>query len=151
MIKNLQFDNSQARTFRKRIEVLAFPSEDAFSFHKKWGTQKIRIGGWIIVPLDEEGGVTRDIYGCDATVFQDTYEPSPSLQENRYRKKESIQAYQPGHAFEINTVLADGHVETEKTRTTSSDAWVAKAPGGELYIIEDTEFQRTYVEIQEFK
>lgn len=147
MTQIIQFDDSRARTYRKRLEVLAFRTDDPICFHKSWGQQDVRGDGWVIVPLTDTGEVTQDIYGCDTEVFTATYEPSPSLRPNRYRKRETIRAYQPGCAFEIDTVLLDGHVEVEGARTDSYDAWIVRAPGGEVYPIENTEFKRTYVEV----
>lgn len=149
MTQKIQFDDARARTYRKRAEVLAFRSEDPIQFKKGWGDQSIRGGGWVIVPLSEDGEVLPDIYGCDADVFAVTYEPSPSLRPNRYRKKETIRAYQPGQMFEIETVLDDGHVEVERSRSNSPDAWIVRAPGGEVYPIEDDTFKKTYVEVLE--
>lgn len=147
--KRIQFDDSRARTFRKCLEVLAFESKDSFRFEKHWGNQQIRDGGWMIVPLGEDGKVRRDIYGCDADVFAATYEPSPSLRPNCYRKKETVRAYQPGFPFEVQTVLADRHVEVESSKANSFDAWIIRGPSGETYPIEDLEFERTYVPVLE--
>ncbi len=149
MPKRIQFDDSRARTFRKRVEVLAFCSKDPILFQKCWGEQSLRKGGWVIIPLTEIGEATQDIYGCDADVFEATYEPSPSLRPNRYRKKETVRAYQPGDPFEVDTVLPDGHVEVRGSQSGSYDAWVVCAPNGEIYPIEDVEFSRTYVEVPE--
>ena len=147
MKKAIQFDDTQARAFRKKVEVMAFQSQDAITFHKTWGEQEVRAGSWIIVSLTKEGNPTGDVYGCDAEVFADTYEPSDSSKPHIYRKKQIINAYQPGHAFCLDTVLSDGHVEVKGSSTDSEDAWVVKAPGGEAYIIENKEFRRTYVEV----
>lgn len=147
MVKKIQFDDSRARSYRKRLEVLAFRSNDPISFHKSWGKQDIRGGGWVIVPLLEKGEATHDIYGIDADIFAATYESSPSLRPNRYRKKETVRAYQPGDAFKVDTVLPDGHVEVVGSRTDSYDAWIVRAPSGEIYPIENEEFRRTYVEV----
>lgn len=149
MAQKVQFNDSRARSYRKRLEVLAFRSNDPICFHKSWGKQDVRGDGWVIVPLCETGEATQDVYGCDAGVFAATYEPSPSLRPNRYRKKETVRAYQPGHAFEIDTVLPDGHVEVTGSRSDSYDAWIVRAPSGEIYPIEGTEFKRTYVEVLE--
>ncbi len=116
MVHKIQFDNSQARTYRKRVEVLAFRSQDGFRFHKAWGEQDVRADGWVIVPLSNTGAPTRDIYGCDEKIFAATYEPSPSLRPNHYRKKETVRAYQPGNPFKVDTVLPDGHVEVIASR-----------------------------------
>lgn len=147
MAKKIQFNDARARIYRKRLEVLAFRSDDPIHFHKSWGEQEVRGKGWVIVPLTEAGEVTTDLYGCDAAVFAKTYEPSPSLRPNRYRKKETVKAYQPGDAFEIDTVLPDGHVEVKGSHTDLHDAWIVKAPGGEIYPVEDKEFRRIYVEV----
>ncbi len=149
MKKNIQFDDTRARTYRKRLEVLAFRSDDPIRFSKPWGEQAVREGGWVIVPLTESGEAIQDVYGCDADVFAATYEPSPSLRPNRYRKTETIRAYQPGDAFTVDTVLEDGHVEVEGAGTDSYDAWVVHATSGEVYPIENDEFMRTYVEVLE--
>ena len=149
MVQKIQFDNSRARSYRKRQEVLAFRSDDPILFRKPWGGQEVREGGWIIVPLSNTGQATQDIYGCDAEIFAATYEPSPSLRPNRYRKKETIRAYQPGNAFKVDTVLPDGHIEVVGSRTDSYDAWIVYAPNGEVYPIEDSEFRRTYVKVLE--
>lgn len=147
----IQFDDSRARSYQKRIEVLAFRSEGPVRFYKPWGEQQIRGQGWIIVPLTDAGEATKDIYGCDDEVFSETYELSPSLRPNRYRKKDTIKAYQPGSPFEIDTILSDGHVEVKDSRTDSYDAWIVKARRGEVYLIENYEFRRTYVECIERK
>ncbi len=149
MTRAIQFDDSRARTYRKRLEALAFRSDDPILFRKPWGEQDLRAKGWVIVPLADTGGTTGDIYGCDEEVFARTYEPSPSLRRNRYRKKETVRAYQPGDAFQIDTVLPDGHLEVAAARTESYDAWVVRSPTGELYPVEDAEFRRTYVPVLE--
>lgn len=143
------FDDRRARTYRKRAEVLAFRSDDGFVFHKGWGEQALRPGSWLLVPLADDGTPTRDLYGCDAEVFAATYEPSPSLRRNRYRKTETVRAYQPGHPFATDTVLSDGHTEVEGSRSEAYDGWIVRAPDGEDYPVEDAEFRRTYVEVQE--
>lgn len=147
MAQTIQFDDQRARTYRKRVEVLAFQSADPIHFAKSWGDQRIRSGSWVIIPLSDCGEATSDVYGCDADVFADTYEPSPSLRPNHYRKKETVQAYQPGQAFTTDTVLSDGHVEVTESRSDTYDGWVVCAKGGEVYPVEDEEFRRTYVEV----
>jgi hypothetical protein len=103
----------------------------------------------VIVPLSDAGEATGDIYGVDADVFAKTYEPSPSLRPNRYRKKATVRAYQPGEPFRINTVLPDSHVEVKASRANAYDAWAVRNPDGEVYAVEDAEFRRTYVEVLE--
>ena len=147
MPDNISFDDSKAKTYRKRVEVLAFQSSDPFQFSKTWGEQKVRKDGWVIISLTQEGEVTQDIYGCDRQVFQDTYEPSSSSHKNQYHKKETIRAYQPGDLFKIDTVLQDGYKEVEGADSKKYDNWKVKAYNGEVYFIEDKEFKRTYVEV----
>jgi hypothetical protein len=147
--RSLQFDESRARTYRKRVEVLAFRSDDSILFRKPFGELDLRANGWVIVALADSGEATGDIYGCDADIFARTYESSPSLRPNRYRKKETVRAYQPGDAFQIDTVLPDGHKEVASAGTDSFDAWVVRSPTGEMYPVEDAEFRRTYTQILE--
>lgn len=149
MRQKIQFDESKAKKYRKRLEVLAFKSADPIVFHKSWGDQQLRSGGWIIVSLTENGEPSGDIYGCDAKVFNETYEPVPDKTPHRFRKTELICAYQPGHAFEVDTVLADGHIEVKGAHSDMSDAWVVQAPNGEVYIIQDAKFQNMYVQTSE--
>ncbi len=149
MPRPLEFNDTRARTYRKRLEVLAFRSDDAIVFRKPWGEQNLRGKGWVIVPLTDTGEATSDIYGVDADVFARTYEPSLSLRPNHYRKKETVRAYQPGDDFEIDTILPDGHVEVAAARALSYDAWIVRSSSGEVYPVEDAEFRRTYVQILE--
>ena len=148
MLSITEFDDSRAKTYRKRAEVLAYKADAGFVFYKKWGDQSVRQGGWIIIPLTIENKATNDIYGCDDVVFADTYEPSPSLRPNQYRKKEVIRAYQPGQPFTLQVKLSDGHTEVEQSKTDHRfDCWLAKNIKGEFYPIDDAEFKRTYIEV----
>ncbi len=61
MRKKIEFDNSRARAYRKRMEVLAFRSDDPILFRKSWGEQNLRKDGWVIVPLTETRETTQDI------------------------------------------------------------------------------------------
>lgn len=147
MTAKIEFDDGRARTYRKRSEVLAFKSDAGVTHHKPWGEQKIRPNGWIVVPLADDGTPTLDVYGIDEKEFERTYEPSPSLRPNQFWKTETIRAYQPGTPFTVETVLQDGYVEAEIVSSNSHDAWVVRAPSGELYIIENPKFKRIYQEV----
>jgi hypothetical protein len=149
MVRTHPFDERRARKYRKRAEILAFRADAAFVFRKAWGEQSVRAGGWVIVPLTDGGEATEDLYGCDADVFEATYEASPSLRPNRYRKKETVLAYQPGEAFELDTVLADGHTEVKNARSGAWDDWIVRAPGGEVYPVDAATFKSTYVNVVE--
>ncbi len=146
MSSKIQFDASKAKTYRKRTEVLAFQSQDGVTFFKDWGEQKLRPGFWIIVPLTLNGETTRDIYGVDGDVFKKTYASSNSENPNQYRKKETIQAYQPGTPFEVDNVLKDGYVEASGSKGAAADTWLVQGPEGDIYPIENDNFQRTYEE-----
>ena len=149
MADEIRFNDARARTYRKRTEVLAYRSDDAFRFTKSWGDQVVRPGSWVIVPLSDDGTPSQDIYGCDADVFAETYEPSGSLRPHRFRKKETVRAYKPGQPFAVKTVLADDHVEVESAASEGFEGWVVRAPGGETYPVDDETFTRTYVEARE--
>lgn len=149
MSQKIEFDDSRALMYRKQAEILAFRSDAPIIFDKSWGKQRVRKGGWIIVPLSDSGKPIDDIYGCDADVFASTYEPSPSLRPNQYRKKETVRAYKPGIPFEVEVVLSDGHVEVKKSFGDSYDTWIVRAPGGEIYPVADKEFKRTYIQVVE--
>jgi hypothetical protein len=97
MIHRIRFTDSRARSYHKRLEVLAFRTNDPICFRKSWGEQTLRGGGWVIVPLNDSGEATQDIYGCDEEIFAATYEPSPSLRPNRYRKTETNGCRRPHH------------------------------------------------------
>ena len=144
MKNSIQFDDSKAHSYRKKLEVLAFKTNDPITFHKPWGDQTLRSEGWVIISLTDEGHPNGDIYGCDSAVFKKTYELATTESSNIFRKTGHIRAYQPGRPFVVKTILEDGHVEVETAHTHSSDAWIVKAPDGEIYIIEKEEFKRIY-------
>lgn len=147
MVVRITFEEARAQRYRKVTEVLAFRSADAVTYHKQWGVEKIRAGGWVIVPLTSDGEVSANVYGVDGDVFEKTYEPSHSGNPHQYRKKETVLAYQPGDDFQVDTILKDGHVEVADARSGAADDWIVKAPGGEVYPISNAVFRRTYVEV----
>ena len=147
MRKKIQFDESQAKRYRKRLHVLAFKTNDPIVFHKSWGEQKLRSEGWVIVSLTEEGVATGDVYGCDADVFAETYEPASDENPYLYRKSELIKAYQPGYPFEVDTILSDGYVEVSGAHTDADNAWIVQAPSKEVYIIQNDNFLPMYEEV----
>lgn len=145
MTKKIEFDDSRASSFRKRCDVLAFRSDDPFVFLKPWGTQKNERNAWVIVPLDENGDVTGGLFGCAASEFERTYKQCEPIGANRYKKTVTVRAYQPGFTFEVDTVLSNGWMEVSGSRALRPDAWVVRAPGGEIYPVENEEFVRCYV------
>ena len=149
-MSNEAFASHRAKRFRKRSEVLAFRSDDAITFHKSWGTQNVRAGGWVLVPVGSGGRPSGDVYGCDEEVFKNTYAPSPSGRDSAYIKTAEVSAYQPGYAFTTPTEIrdADGttHLETEIESGGPTD-WFVQNPGGETYVVSDEAFRETYVEV----
>ena len=143
-VTRIEFDDGRGKTYRKVAEVMAFRSNDAFRFSKSWGVQECRAGSWVIVPLDAQDGPTGDLYGCDGDVFAETYVASPSLQPHRFIKKATVRAYQPGRPFAVRTELKDGHLEVAAGALAPADAWIVKAPGGEVYTVENEVFTTSY-------
>lgn len=136
-----EFDPECATAYRKTSIVLAFRSDDAFVFHKPWGTQAIPEGGWILVPLDD-GIPTGDIYGCHPEAFVRTYQPANTKNPHAFEKHAVVQAYQPGRPFAIRTLI-DDYVETDPATGGTTD-WLVRNQGGELYVISDVIFRASY-------
>ena len=139
--KLLDFEIERSATYRKVGEVLAFRSESSFSFEKTWGEQRLPAGSWIVIPL-QNGAPGADVYGCQADVFLETYCESSSGRPHAYQKIAKVRAYQPGHAFFVQTTVRGG-VEVERNSGGATD-WLVRNPGGELYPIAHTVFVVTY-------
>ena len=153
MTDPIEFEPHRARRYRKRSEILAFESSDAITYHKSWGTQELPAGGWVAVALSAEGQPTGEVYGIDDDAFQATYAPSLTGLPHRYMKTATIEAYQPGHAFEARTELENkktGETKIEVAKSSASQtAMLVRNPGGEVYPIELEEFERMYVEVKD--
>ena len=152
MTDAIEFEPHRARRYRKRSEILAFLSHDAVTYYKSFGRQDLPPGGWVAVALDNDGNPNGEVYGIDEDAFAETYAPSPTGIPNRYMKTATIEAYQPGHAFFVSTVLDDKSdpdkkkVEVERSEA-SATAMLVRNPGGEVYPIELEQFDRLYVEV----
>ncbi len=137
----MQFDRSLASAYRKVSRVLAFRSDDAFVFQKPWGVQKLPEGSWIIIPL-LAGGATGDVYGCHREAFVATYRAAADNSPYCYEKHAIVYAYQPGEPFAVTTEVS-GFEETSPATGGATD-WLVQNPGGEVYIVSDLVFRRTY-------
>ncbi|CAL74579.1 hypothetical protein BRADO0648 [Bradyrhizobium sp. ORS 278] len=133
-----------AKRYRKVSRVLAFRSDDAFSFQKPWGVQQLPEGSWIIIPLSN-GQPTGDIYGCNREAFVETYGTVDGDQPNMYEKHAIISAYQVGRPFLLRTIVA-GYAETDPAIGGPTD-WLVQNPGGEIYAVADIVFRATYREL----
>lgn len=141
-LTTLVFDDSRARTYRKTVPTMAVKSSDPFTFRKSWGVQNIPANGYVMIEL-VDGKPNGNVYGCDGGEFDNTYIPSLGGPRHNYIKKATITAYQPGHPFKFNTVVGD-NVEVADGTATDHTSWAAKNPGGEIYIIDNETFERTY-------
>jgi len=145
-VQRITFDPRFAANFRKAACVLAFPTDAPFTFFKSWAGatgQEIKEPGVVMIPLDRDGAPTRDVYGCAAKEFANTYVPVPDA-PNTYRKAAGVEAYQPGIAFACEVKLGDGTVEVQEAHGTET-CWFVRNPGAEAYIINDATFRATYV------
>jgi hypothetical protein len=137
----IEFDGSQARSYRKTSRVFAFRSDDAFVFHKPWGVQRLPEGSWVIIPA-VDSRPTGDVYGCHREAFVSTYRPAGPEHPHTYEKHALVQAYQPGTPFIIRTTIA-GFSETDPATGDATD-WLVQNPGGEIYCVDDVTFRTTY-------
>lgn len=142
-----RFDAARAQRFRKRTLVLAFRCGAPFTFHKSWGEQRLPAGAWVAVPLDHEERPTPDLYGIDEAVFARTYEAVAPDRPSTWRKTGTVEAYQPGEAFTVETVV-HGRTETERAEG-SATAWLVRGEAGEFWPVEDETFRRTHEEASE--
>jgi hypothetical protein len=140
-ISRLQFDGSRASEYRKVSRVLAFRSDDAFEFRKPWGVQKCPEGSWIIIPL-LDGGATGDLYGCHREAFVATYRAAVGDSPHCYEKHATVRAYQPGEPFA--EITEDAGFEETNPATGGATDWLVQNPAGEVYIVSDAVFRRTY-------
>jgi hypothetical protein len=137
----LQFDSSRASAYQKVGRVLAFRSDDAFEFRKPWGIQNCPEGSWIIIPL-LDGSAAGDIYGCHREAFVATYRAAGAESPYYYEKHAIVRAYQPGEPFAVITEVA-GFEETNPATGGATD-WLVQNPAGEVYIVSDVVFRKTY-------
>ena len=142
----IEFDESKAKPYRKKTFVVAFQTGCAATYFKDWAGPEGQVmprDHMVMVPLDNDGETAmKNVYGCDLHEFNVTYSRVEG-RSNVYRKKAGIMAYQPGVPFQFKTTLADGTVEVPEGHGSETD-WLVQNPGGEVYRIDDTEFQRTY-------
>ncbi len=141
----IEFEPQRAKTYRKTSRVLAFRSADAVTIHKDRGALELRAGAWLLVPLDDDGQPETNLHGVDGEEFEKTYEPCESGAPNQYVKHATVRAYQPGHAFSVDTKTRD-HLEVDGA-TGDETSWLVQNPGGEVYVVPNDVFEGTYVEV----
>ncbi len=133
------FDPGRAARYRKTARVLAFRSDDAFTFEKPWGTQRLPPGSFIVIPL-RATGPGGDVYGCHVDVFARTYRPC--AEPNVFEKHAEVLAYQPGAPFAVRTVIGS-FVEVDPELGGERD-WIVRNASGEIYAVADTVFRDSY-------
>lgn len=130
---------SQMR-FRKRTTVLAFRmnAETGATFHKSWGEQVCRKGDWVLVPLGADLLADGDLYGCEHTVFVQTYVPvePPLLAGHHFRKRGLVKAARIHEPFVVHTLEGIGHGRPGD--------WVLENPGGDRYLNRHEQFLTQY-------
>lgn len=120
--------------YRKRIIVKAFKSAESITYHRSWGDRKYPPGHWVIV------GPNNDIYGCDARVFESTYELVEGS-ENEYKKTVIISAKRLDAAETILT--AEGAAFGKR------GDWVVTDPDGDRYLVAHKVFSETYDPVED--
>ncbi len=115
--------------YRKRIVILAFRSTDGATYHKSWGDQRCQPGHWVVV------GPDGDVYGCDAIVFHETYEPVDG-NSHAYRKRAIVDAQQLAVNTTIQTLEGEAHGRVGD--------WLVTNPTGETYVVPQKVFMETY-------
>lgn len=135
------------RTYKKTTTVLAFKmSQDTgATFQKNWGPQVCRKGDWVIIPLgldegSDEATPSGDIYGCEVTSFDQTYElvvPSAVYPGHHYRKKGQVRAVQMDKPFRV--------FSKEGWLTGDAGDWVVENGFGDRYLNRNAVFSKQYV------
>ena len=115
--------------YKKRIKVKAFKSADSITYHRNWGDRKLPPGHWVIV------GPNNDIYGCDTSVFESTYELVQGS-ENEYMKTTIVSARRLDGPETIITVNG--------TAFGRKGEWVVSDPDGNSYLVAHRVFSETY-------
>ena len=117
------------------------------------GTQNQNAGGGLLPitgwALDDDGVERVEfyvdgaiVYGSAKKEFDDSHGKTDEL-ENGYFKDTPISAYQyHGPTARVQTVLADGTVETGNT--ISDGDWLVKWPAGEVGVLKDDNFRKRY-------
>lgn len=143
----MEFDQTKAQTYRKRALVRAYKADCAATYFKSWAGEKGQVMDgphMVMIPLDAHLRPMNEVYGCAMTEFEETYtEDFAASGLDVYKKTATIEAYQPGVAFDFQTVMKSGHVEIPEGKGTATD-WFIRNPSGECYALNEHEFLRTY-------
>ncbi len=126
----VEFDQSQAQTYNalyvvKQAVLVPVPDGIETVINAEWGEEQKFVGAWYGIYVD--GAI---VYGSAKKEFDDSHGKTDEV-ENGYFKDTPISAYQyRGPTARVQTVLADGTVETENT--ISHGDWLAKWQAGEV-------------------
>lgn len=138
----VEFDQSQAQTYNalyvvKQAVLVPVPDGIETVINAEWGEEQKFVGAWYGIYVD--GAI---VYGSAKKEFDDSHGKTDEV-ENGYFKDTPISAYQyHGPTARVQTVLADGTVETENT--ISDGDWIAKWPAGEVGVLKDDNFRNRY-------
>jgi hypothetical protein len=128
-----------AGTYRKKLTVQAYLSQDGVTYHKSWGNQEMKGPHMVMVgPSPDEGF---DVYGCEIGRFHDMYE---SLGDNEYIKTETVEAVKMEESFNLATVV-DGQIEVQASGVAGD--YAVQQPGGELQVIKEDEFENMFEDV----
>ena len=138
----VEFDQSQAQTYNalyvvKQAVLVPVPDGIETVINAEWGEEQKFVGAWYGIYVD--GAI---VYGSAKKEFDDSHGKTDEL-ENGYFKDTPISAYQyHGPTARVQTVLADGTVETGNT--ISDGDWLVKWPAGEVGVLKDDNFRKRY-------
>lgn len=145
----MEFDRSKAQTYRMKGRTRAYKSDCAATYFAPWAGKEGQVMDgphMVMIPLDPTMTMRPygRVYGCAMTEFEETYtEDFAASGLDVYKKTATIEAYQPGVAFDFQTVMKSGHVEVPEGKGTATD-WFIRNPSGECYALNEHEFLRTY-------
>jgi hypothetical protein len=131
---NITLPGEKAMKYKKRITVKAYRSSESITYHRNWGDRKYPPGHWVIV------GPNNDIYGCDAKIFESTYELVQGT-DDEYKKTVIVSAKRLDGAETIIT--------TEGTAFGKRGDWVVTDYEGNRYLVAHKVFSETYEPVSE--
>jgi hypothetical protein len=139
----VEFDKTQAKTYLpkrvvKQAVLVPVPDGVETTINAEWGEEQKFVGPWYAIYVN---GVI--IYGSAKKEFDDSHGKTDEA-ENGYFKNTPISAYQyHGPTARVQTVLADGTVETNNP--ISDGDWHVMWPAGEVGVLEDDNIRARYL------
>lgn len=101
--------------------------------YNKWGgSQTAKVGDFLLYNSAANG----DVYTCDKTVMETTYE---EVGENEYIKTATIEAYEALDTGEVSTL--------EGKSAYKPGDFIVTNPGGDKYVISAETFQNMYEQV----